>query len=326
MARPLPDDPGFSTYLAAIRQFEPLEREAELALARRWQEDGDRRAADALVRANLRFVVQLARRYRGYGLRLTDLVEEGNIGLCEAVRRFDPSRGLRFMTYAAYWVRALMLAHVLKQWSLVSAGTGPLQSRLFFRLTKERARLTSALGATESQEAVEARLAAQFGTSPARVREMTSRLEAKDLSLDSAAFRDGDATALELLADGREGQEDRYSQKERAELVRLRVYELARQLSARERLVLSRRLWCDEPEPLAAVGERLGLSRERVRQIEEQLKRKLRAALPELAPTGESAPRAPTQPGSPTGRGREVKSVKRRRSGADVSLENTHQG
>ena len=118
MGRPLDEDAGFSAYLAAISKFEPLDRDEELRLARRWQRRKDRDAADTLVRANLRFVVKIAMQYRGYGLRVSDLVEEGNIGLCEAVRRFDPSRNLRFMTYAAYWIRAFVLAHVLKQWSM----------------------------------------------------------------------------------------------------------------------------------------------------------------------------------------------------------------
>src|SRR5437667_135915 len=146
MARPLEDDAGFSTYLAAIQHFQPLDREEELRLARRWLKRNDREAADTLVRANLRFVVKIAMQYRGYGLRVSDLVEEGNIGLCEAVRRFDPSRNLRFMTYAAYWVRAYILAHVLKQFSMVGVGTGPLQSKMFFRLARERARLSTQPG------------------------------------------------------------------------------------------------------------------------------------------------------------------------------------
>ena len=106
-----------------------------------------------LVRANLRFVVKIAMQYRGYGLRVSDLVEEGNIGLCEAVRRFDPSRNLRFMTYAAYWIRAFILAHVLKQWSMVGVGTGPLQSKLFFRMARERAQASRRRSAPRARRA-----------------------------------------------------------------------------------------------------------------------------------------------------------------------------
>jgi RNA polymerase sigma-32 factor len=285
MGRPLEEDAGFSAYLASIQKFEPLAREEELRLARRWRKRGDREAADTLVRANLRFVIKIAMQYRGYGMRVADLVEEGNIGLCEAVRRFDPSRGLRFMTYAAYWIRAFILAHVLKQWSMVGVGTGPLQSKLFFRMSRERARITAALGADGTPTAVDERLARKFGTSPERIRDMTGRLESKDLSLDGAAWRDGSATALDMLADERsEGQEDLLERMQRQELVRLRVHGVARSLSPRERYILTRRLLCDEADTLAEIGRHLNLSRERVRQIEDRLKLKLRRALPEFEP------------------------------------------
>ena len=283
MGRPLEEDAGFTAYLASIQKFQPLEREQELRLARRWRKRGDRQAADTLVRANLRFVVKIAMQYRGYGLRVSDLVEEGNIGLCEAVRRFDPARNLRFMTYAAYWIRAYVLAHVLKQWSMVGVGTGPLQSKLFFRMSRERARITAALGADGTPSAVEEQLARKFNTSAERIRDMTGRLESKDASLDAAAWRDGNASALDLLADERsEGQEDRFERMQRDQLVRHRVHGVARSLSARERYILSRRLLCDEADTLAEIGRHLNLSRERVRQIEDRLKLKLRRVLPEF--------------------------------------------
>jgi RNA polymerase sigma-32 factor len=285
MGRPLEEDAGFSAYLSSIQRFQPLEREEELRLARRWQRRKDRDAADALVRANLRFVVKIAMQYRGYGLRVSDLVEEGNIGLCEAVRRFDPARNLRFMTYAAYWIRAYVLAHVLKQWSLVGVGTGPLQSKLFFRMARERARITTALGAEGTPSAVEERLAEKFGTSVERIRDMTGRLEAKDSSLDAAAFKDGSETQLERLADDHgEGQEDRFERMQRESIVRDRVSGISRSLSTRERYILSKRLLCDEQDTLAEIGRHLNLSRERVRQIEDRLKLKLRRVLPEFEP------------------------------------------
>jgi RNA polymerase sigma-32 factor len=285
MGRPLVEDAGFSAYLASIQPFAPLERAEELRLARRWRRRGDREAADQLVRANLRFVVKIAMQYRGYGLRVADLVEEGNIGLCEAVRRFDPARNLRFMTYAAYWIRAYILAHVLKQSSMVGVGTGPLQSKLFFRMGRERARIVAALGAESTPSAVEERLAKKFGTSTERIRDMTGRLEQKDLSLDGAAWRDGSTSALDLIADERtEGQEDRFERVQRDQLVRHRVDFVARGLTARERYILARRLLCDEADTLAEIGRHLNLSRERVRQIEDRLKLKLRRALPEFEP------------------------------------------
>lgn len=285
MGRPLEEDAGFSAYLTRIQRYEPLDRDEELKLARRFVRRADRDAADQLVRANLRFVVKIAMQYRGYGMRTSDLVEEGNIGLCEAVRRFDPSRGLRFMTYAAYWIRAYVLAHVLKQWSMVGVGTGPLQSKLFFRMARERARITTALGAEGTQTTVEEHLAAKFGTSVERIRDMTGRLEAKDASLDQAAWREGNETQLDRLADeGGEGQEERFARLQRDSIVRARVSGISRTLSPRERYILSRRLLCDEQETLAEIGRHLNLSRERVRQIEDRLKLKLRRALPEFEP------------------------------------------
>jgi len=285
MGRPLEEDAAFSAYLASIQKYEPLDREEELRLARRWLRRKDREAADTLVRANLRFVVKIAMQYRGYGLKVSDLVEEGNIGLCEAVRRFDPSRNLRFMTYAAYWIRAFVLAHVLKQWSMVGVGTGPLQSKLFFRMSRERARITTALGGEATQSAVEERLAAKFGTSVERIRDMTGRLESKDSSLDQAAWKDGAETQLDRLADEHgEGQEDRFERMQRDSIVRARVSGISRTLSTREKYILARRLLCDEQETLAEIGRHLNLSGERVRQIEDRLKLKLRRALPEFEP------------------------------------------
>jgi RNA polymerase sigma-32 factor len=285
MGRPLAEDAGFRAYLNAIQQFEPLEREEELRLARRWQRRHDLEAAHTLVRANLRFVVKIANHYRGYGFRMADLVEEGNIGLLEAVKRFDPSRNLRFMTYAAYWIRAYILAHVLKQWSLVGVGTGPLQSKLFFRMARERAKITSALGSGIGEGAIEEHLAAKFGTTTDRIRDMTGRLDGKDLSLDVAAFRDGSVSELDLLADEHsEGQEESCARAERDCLVRHRLERLYKTMSNRERYIVERRLLTDEAETLAEIGRHLSLSRERVRQLEERLKSKLRRALADFEP------------------------------------------
>jgi RNA polymerase sigma-32 factor len=284
MGRPPPEDAGFRAYLNAIQQFEPLDRETELKLARRWQRKHDLEAAHQLVRANLRFVVKIANHYRGYGFRIADLVEEGNIGLLEAVKRFDPSRNLRFMTYAAYWIRAYILAHVLKQWSLVGVGTGPLQSKLFFRMARERAKISAALGDNMSEDAIQARLAEKFNTTPERIRDMSGRLDGKDLSLDMAAYRDGSVSELDLLESDAEGQEDLCARAQRDDQVRRRLCRLMSSMNDRERYIVERRLLADEAETLAEIGRHLSLSRERVRQLEERLKHKLRRALAEFHP------------------------------------------
>jgi RNA polymerase sigma-32 factor len=283
------DDEGLRRYVNAIQHFEPLDRETELELALRWKERGDERAAHALVQAHLLFVVKVANGYRGYGIRVADLVEEGNVGLLEAVRRFDPARNLRFMTYAAYWIRAYVLGHVLRQRSMVGVGTGPLQSKLFFRLARERARITSALGANAAETDVEALLAQKFGTSAERIRSMTDRLDGKDVSLDAKLYHDSDMAEIDLLPDAAEGQEERVVRLQREQRVRKRLQAAMRTLSPRERYLVNKRMLSDEEESLAEIGRHLGLTRERVRQIESRVKQKLRHALVEFRPIEQRA-------------------------------------
>src|SRR5215831_12917911 len=205
-------DAGLQHYLSAISKYPILTREQEVAYARRFLDDGDQSAAHVLVTSNLRFVVKIALGFRGYGFKVSDLVEEGNLGLLEAVRRFDPERGRRFMTYAAFWIRAYILAYVLRSWSLVGVGSGPLQSKLFFRLQRERARLATRLG---SGADVERRLARKFHTTEDRIRDMEQRLDRRDSSLDSVAFREGAVTMLDLLPDHSADQEARCGAAER---------------------------------------------------------------------------------------------------------------
>jgi RNA polymerase sigma-32 factor len=275
-------DDGFSRYLHQIKQYPRLDRGAELRLARRYKRTGDAHAADLLVQSHLRDVVAIASQYRGYGFRLSDLVEEGNIGLLEAVRRFDPSRNLRFMTYAAYWVRAYILAHVLKQFSMVGVGTGPLQSKLFFRLARERARLSTQLG--ENESSIVTSLAKQFGTSEARVLDMAQRLEKRDASLDAQIYMDGDATLLDTLRDDGQDQEEDALRSQRNAAVRTAVERIWTELDERERAIIVQRLLADGDEAtLADLGKRFGLSRERVRQLESRVKMKLRRALQPIA-------------------------------------------
>jgi RNA polymerase sigma-32 factor len=279
-------DAGLQKYLGSISKYPLLTRQEEVDLARRYRDQADAAAAQKLVTSNLRFVVKIAAGFRGYGLKLADLIEEGNLGLLEAVKRFDPERGRRFMTYAAFWIRAYILAYVLKSWSLVGVGTGPLQSKLFFRLQRERARIATRRGDGGD---VEERLAVKFGTSEQRIREMEQRLDRRDFSLDSIAYRDGNATLLDMLADGSADQEAACGDAERDLLVRGRVQEALAALDPREALIVRERLLADEPETLAEIGRALGLSRERVRQLEERVKAKLRRALTDLYETAEAA-------------------------------------
>ena len=279
-------DIGLRSYMESIRRFAMLTREQEIELARRWRRRGDTAAAEQLVTANLRFVVKIATGYRGYGFPLADLIEEGNLGLLEAVKRFDPERGRRFMTYGAYWIRAFILAYVLKSWSLVNVGTGPLQSKLFFRLQRERARLAARVGTTPDTDR---RLARKFGCTEDRIRDMQGRLDGRDQSLDALVFRDGHATGLDLLADEHPGQEAGLAQEEMNLKVHERLGLVMSALDRREAYIVESRLLAEEQKTLAEIGRTLGLSRERVRQLEARLKARLRRALDDLDGFGGAA-------------------------------------
>lgn len=278
----LATDQGFSRYTTAIERYPVLDRERELSLSTSYR-DGDKPSGDLLVCCNLRYVVKIAQGYRGYGFRVNELVAEGNIGLLQAVRRFEPERGLRFMTYASYWVRAHVLSYILKHWSLVGVGTGPMQSKLFFRLHREKAKLAARLGTGVD---LTAHLAATFATSEERIRAMEQRIDARDLSLDAKAYREGTSTIMDTLADGGTDQEGALLCGEVKSLVHERVADALTRLDEREHVIVHHRLIDGERQTLSEIGKQLGLSRERVRQLEQRVKTKLRRSLADLAPDG----------------------------------------
>lgn len=271
---------GFKRYLSSIERFPKLDRAGELALATAYHE-GDKAAGDKLVSCNLRFVVKIAVGYCGYGFKLSDLVAEGNIGLLQAVRRFEPERGLRFMTYASYWVRAHVLSYILKHWSLVGVGTGPMQSKLFFRLQREKAKLMARTGSSEN---ITAKLAEKFQCTEDRIRRMEQRIDGRDLSLDAKAYRDGTVSILETLQGKDASQEAALSRSEVSDLVRERVDEALTRFDQREQVIVRERLLGTQKRTLSELGQQLGLSRERVRQLEQRVKGKLRRTLADLAP------------------------------------------
>ncbi len=271
---------GFKQYLASIERYPKLDRAEELALATAYHA-GDKAQGDQLVSCNLRFVVKIAVGYCGYGFKLSDLVAEGNIGLLQAVRRFEPERGLRFMTYASYWVRAHVLSYILKHWSLVGVGTGPMQSKLFFRLQREKAKL---LARTGSSENITAKLAETFQCTEDRIRRMEQRIDGRDLSLDAKAYREGTVSILETLEGTDASQETTLSRTEVSSLVRARVEEALTRFDQREQVIVRERLLSGQKRTLSDLGQQLGLSRERVRQLEHRVKGKLRRTLADLAP------------------------------------------
>lgn len=293
-----PAQSPFGAYRAAIQRYQSLDRETELDLAWRYRRDGDHAAANALVESHLQFVVKVASRYRGYGMQLADLVEEGNLGLLEAVRRFEPSRNLRFKTYAIYWIRAYVVDHLLREWSIVGGGTGPLVSRTFFRLRRERAKLEMQLG--EGDASIDALLATRFQTTEEAIRSMSLRVAARDTSLDAQPQKEGGPTLLETLRDPSSDPEHLTASAERDAFVRGVVGRVWKALDWRERLIVEERLLSEDDEvSLADLGRRLGVSRERVRQLEERTKSKLRSAFEAVVREGNEAAEAPlpsTQP------------------------------
>lgn len=271
-------DAAISRYISAAREEEALSREEEVELARRWRDAEDPRAAERLIRANLKYVVAIALSYRRYGLRLADLVSEGNLGLMMALRKFDPERGVRFVTYAAYWSRAYILNYVIKSWSMVGGGSGPLRSKMFFKLRRERAMVNNLLGEGDEQKSMEL-LAERIGQSVEKTKELTRRLEARDVSLDVQQHDEGRTTLLDLLQDGGQNQEEAFFEHERRDALRDALASAVASLDERERFIVEQRLMADEETSLAEIGRQLGVSRERARQLEARAKAKLKKQL-----------------------------------------------
>ncbi len=272
-------DPEISRYIEKVRQIPKLSREEEHALGVRALE-GDQEAIDGLVQANLRYVVAVALQYRRYGIRLSDLIAEGNVGLMMAVRKFDPDRGTRFVTYAGYWIRAYILDCVVRSTSLVGAGSGALRSKVFFRLKRERAKVANLqLDPTERNEM----LAERFGVTPEKMARMLRRLDGKDVSLDQKVFDDSGVTMVDtLVADGAD-QETEVMDAQRREVLSSRLGEAIETLDKRERFIVTERFLRGEDISLAAIGRKLGVSRERARQLEARAKKKLRQRLSDLS-------------------------------------------
>jgi RNA polymerase sigma-32 factor len=272
-------DQALSNYISHVKSIPALSREDEHELAVRWRDKQEQDAGEKLVRANLRYVVAIALTYRRYGLRLADLVAEGNVGVVTALRKFDPDKGTRFVTYAAYWIRAYILNYVIRSWSLVGSGSGPLRSKLFFQLRRERARIANLV--SEKDEAME-QLAQQLGTTVEKLAPMMQRLESRDVSLDQQVFADSEQTRMDLLESKETPQDEIVEQHENERRLGWRVRTALSTLDARERFIVEQRMLADEELSLAEIGRRLGVSRERARQLEARAKKKLRKSLADL--------------------------------------------
>ncbi len=269
----LPFDP-LQRYLAEIRRFPVLSREEEHKLAVEYKEYGNLEAAYKLVMGNLRLVVMIAREYQKAFKNLLDLIQEGNMGLMEAVKNFDPYRGVRFPSYAVWWIRAYIIRYIMSDWRMVKIGTTQAQRKLFFNLQKEKEKL-EAEGITPGPKL----LAQRLNVKEDEVVEMEQRLGSRDLSVDVPIGEGDEATLLHFLPDDKQNPEDQIAETQFRELLREKMALFAKSLKDKELVIYRERLLNEEPVTLREIGEKYGISRERVRQIEERVKKKLKTYL-----------------------------------------------
>lgn len=270
---------NLSAYLASLKNYPLLSPENEKAVAIRYYEDKDPEAARELALANLRLVVKIANEYVRTGLQLLDLIQEGNIGLLQAVQEYDPYRGVKFSSYASYWIKAYIRAFILKNWSLVKMGTTRAQRTLFYKLQKEKNRL-EALG----QEPNVRYLAEKFQVKEKEVEEMSQRLSGRDVSLHTPVGQEsGQTELLHLVEDESAAIDDSLSRREISEEFSERLDSFERTLSGKELVVFRERLRAENPQTLQEIGNRYGVTRERVRQIEARLVEKLKAYMKQNA-------------------------------------------
>jgi RNA polymerase sigma-32 factor len=274
----LSNDAGLSRYLSEIRKFPLLTPEDEFMFAKRLKEHGDPEAARQLVTSHLRLVAKIAMGYRGYGLPVSEIVSEGNVGLMQAVKRFDPDKGFRLATYAMWWIRAAIQEYVLRSWSMVKMGTTAAQKKLFFNLRKAK----SNIGAIEEGDLTPdhtVKLADQLGVTEREVTEMNRRLSGPDSSLNAPLRSESESEWQDWLADDTMDQETRLAEREERGDRHDLLTSALDTLSERERDIIQERRLKDEPATLEELSQKYGVSRERVRQIEVRAFEKLQAAM-----------------------------------------------
>jgi RNA polymerase sigma-32 factor len=281
---------GLSRYLREIRKFPMLEREEEYMLAKRWREHADPEAAQKLVTSHLRLVAKIATGYRGYGLPLADLVAEGNIGMMQAVKRYDPERGFRLATYAMWWIRASIQEYILHSWSLVKLGTTAAQKKLFFNLRRIKGQIQAIEDGDLSPENL-SKIATELDVPESDVVDMNRRLAGPDHSLNAPLRSDSQGEWQDWLVDEGEDQESTLGESEELGLRRDLLTSAMSHLTDRERDILVERRLRDDPVTLEELAEKYAISRERVRQIEVRAFEKLqkfittRASERKLLPT-----------------------------------------
>jgi RNA polymerase sigma-32 factor len=274
---------GLNRYMQEIRKFPLLEPEEEYMLAKRWVDHQDTQAAHQMVTSHLRLAAKIAMGYRGYGLPQAEVISEANVGLMQAVKRFDPEKGFRLATYAMWWIRASIQEYILRSWSLVKLGTTSAQKKLFFNLRKAKAKV-GALEEGDLRPENVARIAVDLNVSESEVIDMNRRLSGSDASLNATVgSEDGGAQWQDWLEDEDSDQAEAYEEKDELDARRALLAQALSVLNDREKDVLMQRRLSEEPVTLEDLSESYGVSRERIRQIEVRAFEKLQAKMRELA-------------------------------------------
>ena len=276
----LSGDIGLKNYLEEIKKFPMLSADEEYTLANRWQVHKDTDAAHQLVTSHLRLVAKIAMGYRGYGLPITDIISEGNIGLMQAAQKFDPEKGFRLTTYAMWWIKAAMQEYVLRSWSLVKIGTTAVQKKLFFNLRSAKNRIQAYEDGDLNPENLE-KISTQLNVPEKEVVNMNRRLSGSDPSLNAPINADGEQTGewQDWLESDEPNQEETYSEKEEEDLRKEMINESLQVLNERELDIIQTRKLSDTPTTLEDLSAKYDISRERVRQIEVRALEKVKIAL-----------------------------------------------
>ena len=276
----LSPDGGLNRYLSEIRKFPMLAKDEEFMLAKRWAEHQDPKAAHKMVTSHLRLVAKIAMGYRGYGLPVGEVISEGNVGLMQAVKKFDPDRGFRLATYAMWWIKASIQEYVLRSWSLVKMGTTAAQKKLFFNLRKVKSEISALEEGDLRHEQVE-QIATKLGVSEQDVINMNRRMSSPDSSLNAPLrASEGDSEWQDWLVDDKQQSQETVLADSQEYDIRMDLLQTAMgELNAREREILTERRLKDSPTTLEDLAERFGVSRERVRQIEVRAFEKLQKAM-----------------------------------------------
>jgi len=265
---------SFDQYLFDVEKYPLIEEAAEERELARRARTGDKEAAERLVTANLRFVISYVKKYQGRGLGLAELVCIGNEGLLKAVKKFDPDKGVKFISYAVWWIRAYMLRYIMNDWRMVKIGTTQAQRKLFFNLQKEKERIEA-----EGLAVGPKLLAQRLNVKEDEVIEMEQRLASRDLSVDVPIGDDDEATLLHFLPDHKQNPEEEYAESQYQRMLREKMEQFAKGLKDKELVIYRERLLNEDPLTLREIGDKYGISRERVRQIEERVKKKLKSYL-----------------------------------------------